>query len=92
MIIKKPILIGNRTIILLSVYEYKREKDEGVFPIDVWLEDEVLDVSDEDRMSRITQSAEEGAKEFITQLRGKWTPRFLRALGEEIKKELEKVA
>lgn len=80
---KKAIYVGHSTVVLLSIYTYKHLEGE-VLSQDDAAEEYILNIPPEILSQYVTQTAEDAAKEFIKQLSGRCTPRFLKALANEI--------
>lgn len=78
---KYPIEINGGTIILLTIY-----KTQERF-LDNCIEDMIVG----DASEYIIEQPERGAKEFIKQLRGTASPRFLQCLMNECAEELDKI-
>lgn len=74
MIDRKPIVLNKNNVALILIYHKS---------------DNLLDVSLGALDSFISEeTAESAAREFISQLEGSWTPRFMRALRSEIDRVL----
>ena len=78
---RTPIVLSPHTIALISVF-IKHEHLE-----DIWYSNSDF----EKFVKEQVHSSSRAAKQFIAQLEGHWTPRFLKALRKEIDRELKKL-
>lgn len=76
MMSRMPIYLDKNSVALITVYSRPDHLE------DIWITDYPEYDIDYD------QAARDAAKQFIDQLEGRWTPRFLSALKDEINKRL----
>ena len=77
---RRPIQLNSNTIAVIQLFH----KDSENFFDDMWMTD-----SDNYMIDSI-QMHKKAAKQFISQLKGHWTPHFMESLMVEIDKELRK--
>ena len=67
---RKPIVLSKNNIALIQIFHKSDDLlDISIGAMDRFIEEETMN---------------DAAKQFISQLKGKWTPQFMRALNEEI--------
>ena len=67
---RKPILLSKNDIALIQIFH----KSDDLLDISIGAWDNFA----------YKETAQDAAKQFISQLEGRWTPRFLKALRDEI--------
>ena len=72
---RKPIILSKNDVALIQIFH----KSDDLLDISIGAMDRFMG----------SESVEDAAKQFISQLKGAWTPRFMRALKEEIENILE---
>jgi len=72
---RKPIVLSKNDVALIQIFH----KSDDLLDISIGALDGFME----------RESVEDAAKQFISQLKGTWTPRFLRALKKEIEIILE---
>ena len=74
---RKPIVLSKNNIALIQIFHKSDDLlDVSIGALDRFMEQE--DVAD-------------AAKQFVSQLKDEWTPRFMKALKKEIENALEKI-
>ena len=73
---RQPIVLSKNHIALILIYH----KTDDLLDVSLGALDRFIE----------EQTANDAAKQFIAQLQGVWTPRFLTALRQEIDAELER--
>ena len=67
---RKPIVLSKNNIALIQIFH----KSDDLLDISIGAMDRFIEA----------ETMNDAAKQFISQLKGKWTPQFMRALNEEI--------
>ena len=72
---RKPIVLSKNDVALIQIFH----KSDELLDISIGAMDKFID----------SESVEDAARQFVAQLQGAWTPRFMRALKKEIENILE---